>query len=66
MIVDIKLGSREELSGGVARAFEVIAQPGNYRDDEVYKLGVEVENHLRNERLRNDIGFQASIAEGSD
>jgi hypothetical protein len=45
-MVDIKLGSMVELSGATARTFEVVPQPGNYKDDAVYQRGLAIERVL--------------------
>lgn len=53
MTVQIKLGSVLKLSGATARTFQVVPGAGDYRDDEIYKRGIEIERSLMRQELQN-------------
>jgi len=54
MIASIRLGAKSDLSGATARAFEVVPQSGDYKDDEIYLRGLEIERSLADQESNEE------------
>ncbi len=54
MVASVRLGLKSAVSGATARAFEVVTQSGDYKEDEIYLRGLEIERRLADQELANN------------